>query len=97
MTTPRIEKIVESILNHKAMKFSNDAIVLQALRSGTKGYTGASFPDFLAHTLTQLESSAVEKLKEKICEVIVQTDWEHDSNSGINRLVELTKPLTHNK
>lgn len=30
----------EELQNHPAMKFANNAITLQAIRSGTKGYTG---------------------------------------------------------
>lgn len=30
----------EELQNHPAMKFANNAIALQAIRSGTKGYTG---------------------------------------------------------
>ncbi len=33
-------KWIEQLKNHPAMEFANDAITLQAIRSGTKGYQG---------------------------------------------------------
>lgn len=36
----KIEEIIKGLTKHPAMKFANDAIVMAAIRSGTKGYQG---------------------------------------------------------
>lgn len=47
-----IEKIIKEFQNHPAIKFANDEIAVNALRSGGKGYTGEeNLADWLRRAL----------------------------------------------
>lgn len=49
-----IEQQIEKINNHPAIQAANDAIVLQAVRMGTRGYEGEKITDFLRSSLIGL-------------------------------------------
>ena len=49
-----IEKKIIEILNHESIKACNDAITLQAIRSGTKGYRGETLDVVLRRVLTNV-------------------------------------------
>lgn len=57
---------VERLENHPAIKFANDAIVLQAVRSGTGGYQGKeNLTDFLHQTYLNICDLRIKELEEK--------------------------------
>lgn len=56
----KLEEIIEEFRDHPAMRFANDAIVTEAIRSGTKGYTGEeNLVDWLRQALKDYARSCV--------------------------------------
>lgn len=58
-----IEKSKEEFANHPAMKFANDAIVLQAVRSGTSGFKGE---EHLGQWLDKYTVSLLQEVKKDL-------------------------------
>ena len=61
-----MERGVREFMNHEAMKFANSAITLQAVRSGTEGYTGEeNLTDWLKAHQTALLEAVLEEVRGK--------------------------------
>lgn len=55
-----VEEEVEKLKEHPAMKFAGSAIIAQAVRTGTGGYTGKEkLDDFLKSSLTRIAEETV--------------------------------------
>ena len=62
----RLDKIIAKAIEHEAIKFADSNITLNALRSGTGGYTGEPFDIGLKKILEPFLSSELIKQKEDI-------------------------------
>jgi len=62
----RLDKIIAKAIEHEAIKFADSNITLNALRSGTGGYTGEPFDIGLKKILEPFLSSELSKQKEDI-------------------------------
>jgi len=70
--TDKIEEILKELKNHPAMKFANDAILLQAARSSTKGYTGGEMLDiWLRRTLKEYGESMRQEGEEETLKKLI--------------------------
>ena len=78
--------ILAEFAKHPALKFANDAIMLQAIRSGTSGYTGKeNLTEWLSGAIDSLLKSVEEK-----CEKMERDDpWANgfnlDMTAGYNQ------------
>ena len=61
----RLDKIIAKAIEHEAIKFADSNITLNALRSGTGGYTGEPFDIGLKKILEPFLSSELIKQKEE--------------------------------
>jgi len=62
----RLDKIIAKAIEHEAIKFADSNITLNALRSGTGGYTGEPFDIGLKKILEPFLSSELSKQKEEL-------------------------------
>ena len=67
----RLDKIIAKAIEHEAIKFADSNITLNALRSGTGGYTGEPFDIGLKKILEPFLSSELSKQKEDILKKLV--------------------------
>lgn len=85
----KIEKIIEDLNNHPALKFANDAITLQAIRQGTKGYTGEeNLSDFFYQVLTQLRQDTIKECIEAVGEVDTDNQAKKELRQALEQLIK---------
>ena len=94
----QLERNKRELINHPALKFANDAIVLQAIRTGTKGYEGENLLDWYNKSLKALITTLIEEEEKEMKDIpndsrTYEEDygWNYAKDSTISRLKEVLK------
>lgn len=86
----KVTKYQDELAEHPAMKFANDAIVLAAVRSGTKGYEGEQH---LGHFIEKVVREVDAQARLELFELIHKKFMNSNNKEVLDTLEELQKEI----
>lgn len=92
----RLDKVVNKILNHEAIKFANSQIAFNALRQGGSGYEGKPFDKHIKKVIKKFIQSEIDNVIE-LLKVRANSLASPDGYVKVDKLFKGTKDIDLNK